>query len=131
MAEVQAAEARLAERAASDQKLAHLAELAVDGRVYVAPRPPAIGARAAMEALDGWPETFRFGPAEGGGASDAGDLAWTYGPAAWRRDGAERRGHYVRLWQKRERGWTLVLAQLIPAPPPPVPLAAPPPPPGA
>lgn len=119
MAEVREAEGRLAARAASDQKLAHLAELAWDGRVYVAPRPPAIGAQAAMEALDGWPATFSFGPTEGGGASDAGDMVWTYGPAAWTRDGEERRGHYVRLWQKRERGWALVLAQLIPAPPPP------------
>lgn len=119
MDEVRAAEARLAERAATDQKFAHLVELAWDGRLYVAPRPPAIGARAAMEALDGWPEAFRFGPAEGGGASEAGDLVWTYGPAAWTRDDGERRGHYVRLWQKRERGWVLVLAQLIPAPQPP------------
>lgn len=119
MDEVRVAEARLAERAATDQKVAHLAELAWDGRVYVAPHPPAVGAQAAIEALDGWPETFQFGPAEGGGASEAGDLVWTYGPAAWTRNAGERRGHYVRLWQKREQGWALVLAQLIPAPPPP------------
>lgn len=124
MEEVRAAEARLAERAATDQKLAHLAELAADGRVYVAPRAPAVGVEAATEALGGWPDAFRFGPPDGGGASEAGDMAWTYGAAAWTHDEQERRGHYVRLWQKRERGWALVLAQLIPAPPPQAPPAA-------
>lgn len=110
MAEVRAAEQRLAETAVTNQTLAHLGVLGRNARIYHA----------------AWPSAFRFGLAEGGGASDAGDLVWTYGPAAWTGEGRDRRGHYVRLWQKQERAWTLVLAQLIPAPPPP---PSPPPPP--
>lgn len=118
MAAVTAQEATLAQAAAVDQAAAHLAVLADNGRLYVAPRPPAIGREAFEEALTGWPATFRFGPTEGGGASDYGDLVWTYGEAAWSRDDQERAGHYVRLWQRQEGGWKIVLAQLIPAPPP-------------
>lgn len=119
MAEVEQAEAGLAAQAASSQKAAHLQYLAADGRLYVALRPPALGAAEFPAALDGWPAIFAFGPMEGGGASDAGDLAWTYGPVSWTRDGAPRHGHYVRIWQKRPEGWRIVLAQLIPAPPAP------------
>lgn len=112
-------EAALAAAAATDQKAAHLAMMADNGRLYVAPRPPAIGRDAFADALDGWPATFRFGPAEGGGASAYGDLVWTYGPAAWTTsEGHDRAGHYVRVWQRQEAGWKIVLAQLIPAPPP-------------
>ena len=121
MTRVREQEAALARAAVTDQKAAHLAALADNGRLYVAPRPPAIGRDAFAEALDAWPATFRFGPTEGGGQSQYGDLVWTYGPAAWNRDGQERTGHYVRLWQRQEEGFRIVLAQLIPAPivPPP------------
>ena len=129
MAAVKAAETALAEAAAVDQKAAHLAVLADNGRLYVAPRPPAIGREAFAEALSAWPATFRFGPTGGGGASAYGDLVWTWGEAGWIRDGQLRAGHYVRLWQRQEGGWKIVLAQLIPAPPAPPPPAAPPPPP--
>lgn len=122
MTEVTAVEAGLAVAAATDQKAAHLAVLAPEGRLYVAPLPPAEGPQAFATALDGWPARFVFGATEGGGASDAGDMAWTYGRAAWTRDGQDRSGHYMRLWQKRPEGWRLIMAQLIPgpiAPPPP------------
>ena len=121
-AEVRAAEAALAAAARDDQKAAHLAALADDGRLYVSSLPPADGRDAFAEALDGWPARFDFGDAEGGGASDAGDMVWTWGPAGWMRDGVSRRGHYMRLWQKRPEGWRIVMAQLLPAP-----MAAPPP----
>jgi ketosteroid isomerase-like protein len=118
MTRVREEEAALARAAATDQKAAHLAVMADNGRLYVAPRPPAIGRDAFADALGGWPATFRFGPTEGGGQSQYGDLVWTYGPAAWTRDGQESTGHYVRLWQRQESGFRIVLAQLIPAPPP-------------
>lgn len=126
MTAVRASEDVLAATAATDQKAAHLSVLADDGRLYVAPRPPAIGREAFAEALDAWPTAFTFGATEGGGASEGGDLAWTFGPAAWTRDGQDRRGHYVRMWQKRPEGWRIVLAQLI-ADPPPAPSPTPPP----
>lgn len=117
--EVAEAEAALAAEARGDQAAAHLARMADDGVLYVAPLAPATGAEAQTAALPAWPATFDFGEAVGGGASDGGDLVWTYGPAAWSRDGRVRQGHYVRLWQKRVEGWRIVMAQLIaPAPPP-------------
>lgn len=124
MAEVTAVEADLAAAAATDQKAAHLAVLAPEGRLYVAPLPPAEGPDAFAAALDGWPARFAFGVTEGGGASDGGDMVWTYGRAGWTREGQDRTGHYMRLWQKRPEGWRLIMAQLIPAP------IAPPPPAG-
>lgn len=118
MIEVRAAEAALAAAAATDQRAAHLAVLADDGRIYVAPRAPAIGKDAYAEALTGWPPVFSFGATAGGGASSAGDMAWTWGEARWEgAGGAARTGHYVRLWQKRPDGWKLAFAQLIQAPP--------------
>lgn len=127
MTELRAAEARLAAAATADQKAAHLAELADDGRLYVAPLPPAIGAAAFPAALDGWPAAFRFAEPSGGGASDAGDLAWTYGAASWDREGTLRTGWYVHLWQKRPEGWKLAFAQLLPDPPSSPATATPPP----
>lgn len=117
MAEVEGAEASLAAQAASSVKLAYLQYLAADGRLYVAPLAPAEGPAAFATALDGWPQVMAIGAMEGGGASDAGDMVWTYGPASWTRDGQPRHGHYVRIWQKRPEGWRIVLAQLVPAPP--------------
>lgn len=118
MAEVEGAEAGLAAQSASSLKTAHLQYIAADGRLYVAPLAPAEGPEAFATALDGWPPTMAIGAMEGSGSSDAGDMVWTYGPAAWTRDGQPRHGHYVRIWQKRPEGWRIVLAQLIPAPPP-------------
>jgi ketosteroid isomerase-like protein len=124
MTEVRAAEAVLSATARTDQKAAHLAALAADGRLYVAPLPPAKGAADFEAALAGWPATFELGAPLGGGSSDAGDLVWTYGTAGWTRDAAQRTGHYVHVWQKRPEGWKLVFAQLLPAPPPAEPPAA-------
>jgi hypothetical protein len=46
----------------------------------------------------------------GGGASKAGDLAWTYGDARW----TGGRGHYVRIWQRRGGAWKIVFDQILP-----------------
>jgi len=97
MAEVEEAEAGLAAQSASNLKTAHLQYLAADGRLYVAPLAPAEGPDAFATALDGWPQGMAIGAMEGGGASDAGDMLWTYGPAAWTRDRQPRHAHYVRL----------------------------------
>jgi ketosteroid isomerase-like protein len=110
-------EAFMARGVQRDQKMAHLFFLADNARLYVAPRPPAIGREAFAEALDAWPATFTFGPPDGGGGSEAGDMVWTYGTATWARDGEDRHGWYVHLWQMQAKGWAIVLAQLIIAPP--------------
>lgn len=116
LTEVGGVERELAQAAAVAQKAAHLAVLADDGRLYVGQHPPAIGRAAFADALAGWPETVRFGPSQGGAASEAGDMAWTWGEVAWDQDGQPRAGHYVRLWVKQTVGWRLVIAQMIPAP---------------
>lgn len=121
--EVSAVEYGLAREAEVDQKSAHLAALADNGRLYVAPLAPAVGGAAFADALDAWPPVFNFGPTLGGGASAAGDMVWTYGTAAWTQYDLANTGHYVRLWQKQGQGWRIVLALLIPAPPPPAPPA--------
>jgi ketosteroid isomerase-like protein len=118
MAEVRVVEGVLAAGALRDQKEAHLALLAPDARLYVAPLPPAIGEAAFPAALDAWPHSFELSAPFGGGSSQAGDMVWTYGRALWTRDETPRAGHYVHLWQKRSMGWMLVFAQIIPDPPP-------------
>jgi ketosteroid isomerase-like protein len=112
-----AAETALANGLAADARAALKAALADDARVLRPGPQPGVG-RAAYEPL------VEEGPARiearhiGGGVSSAGDLAFTYGRAGW---GAERNGHYIRMWQRRQRGWTLVVDQLVPPPPPPPP----------
>lgn len=123
MSEVRTVEAVLAASALRDQKQAHLSLLAPDGRLHVAPLPPAVGAAAFPAALDAWPHRFEFSAPFGGGSSAAGDMVWTYGRALWTRDETPRAGHYVHLWQKRSMGWVLVFAQIINDPPPPPPAA--------
>ncbi|WGM32424.1 DUF4440 domain-containing protein [Brevundimonas sp. NIBR11] len=118
MSEVRTVEAVLAAGALRDQKQAHLALLAPDGRVYVAPLPPAIGRDAFAAALDAWPHRLELSAPFGGGSSAAGDMVWTYGRALWTGDDAQRAGHYVHLWQKRSMGWVLVFAQIIDDPTP-------------
>ena len=117
MSEVRTVEAVLAASALRDPTQAHLSLLAADGRLYIAPLPPAIGTTAFAAALDAWPHHLELSPPFGGGSSDAGDMVWTYGRALWTRDETSRAGHYVHLWQKRSMGWVLVFAQIIGDPP--------------
>ncbi|MDB5457373.1 MAG: nuclear transport factor 2 family protein [Caulobacter sp.] len=115
LAEVTAREANLAAWAKTDQKAAFLADLAQDGRLYVAPLPPAKDRAAFETALAAWPATFDMAQL-GGEAAASADLVWTYGSARWTRGDQARRGHYVHVWQHRTGGWRLVFAEIIPAP---------------
>lgn len=110
MDQVKAAEAAFAGAAAKDQKAAFASVLIDDARVYVAPRPPAVGKAGAVDALSAYPAVITFGAVSGGEASKAGDMAYTYGPVTW---GATK-GIYVHLWQRRADGWKLAFAQIIP-----------------
>ena len=53
---------------------------------------------------------------QGGKASQAGDLVFTYGEARWSRDNQSRWGHYVRIWQMRESGWKIVFDEILGVP---------------
>jgi len=116
MAEVTRAEANLAVAARADAKAAYLAAVAEDGRIVGSQaRPPANRAETEAE-LATRPQTIAFSPL-GGEASNAGDLAWTYGMAEWTADGARRQGHYVRIWRNDAKGWRLLFDELLPMPP--------------
>lgn len=112
-AEVQKAEAALATAAAEDLVIAYEAVIADDSRIQGSPLPPATAPRDVARELATRAPQIDFRPL-GGSASKAGDLAWTYGSAHW--PGA--RGHYVRIWQRRNGAWKLVFDQILEVPPP-------------
>jgi ketosteroid isomerase-like protein len=58
------------------------------------------------------PEFMAFTPL-GGGASAAGDLAWTYGSIHWNlTDPKPVEAHYMHVWQRRAEGWRLIFETL-------------------
>jgi hypothetical protein len=116
MAEVTRAEMALHAQAKADVKAAFLAVVADDGRIVGSKAVPP-RTRAELETeLASRPTQITYAPI-GGQASDAGDLAWTYGLAQWSHDGEPRRGHYVRIWRNDKAGWRLLFDELLPAPP--------------
>ena len=111
-----AAEAALAARLGVDAPAAYAAALTDDARVMRDGFAPAIGRAAFAAALAGGPRivsSVRLGL----GVSKAGDLAYSYGVLSWPADGKRLRGHYVRIWQHRARGWTLLVDEVTPAAP--------------
>ena len=121
-ARVQAAEAELAAALAADARAALPRFLAADGRLMRVGPQPAVGAESWPALLAAGPDRIVTAPL-GGGASAAGDLAFTYGSARWRKGDREVTGHYVRIWQHRSGGWKLVVDNMIASPPPPAPPA--------
>ena len=115
--QVKAAEAGLAAALAADARSALPRFLAADGRLMRVGPQPAIGAGAWAPLLAAGPDRIDTVPL-GGGASAAGDLAYTYGTASWPKGEARVEGHYVRIWQRRDDGWKLVVDNLIAVPPP-------------
>jgi hypothetical protein len=113
MVQVRKEEAVLAERARTDAKKAYRSVLASDARVVGSAAAPATTREAVAAELSTRGPVIAFASL-GGSASRAGDLAWTYGDAAWTQDGKPRRGHYVRIWQSRAHGWRLVFDQILP-----------------
>lgn len=112
-AEVSALETSIAAAAATDLVAAYKDHLAADARVHSEGPPPAkspadydgaLAARASAMTLSYL----------GGGASNAGDMVWTYGGASWETDGAPKKGYYARIWQKRAEGWRIVFDELVP-----------------
>ena len=117
---LRAAEAHLAAALAADARSAFPRFLAADGRLMRVGPQPAVGAAAWAPILAAGPDRIDTAPL-GGSVSDAGDLAFTYGSARWQSKGIETTGHYVRIWQRREGGWNLIIDNLIATPPPPPP----------
>jgi hypothetical protein len=107
MGQVRDAEIALARQARTDVAGAYKAVLAPDARLQGSTAAPATTSAAVDRELATRARTIAFGPI-GGGASKAGDLAWTFGDAKW----STGRGHYVRVWQRRAGKWTLVFDQI-------------------
>lgn len=122
-AEVGEVEAKFAIAAQQNAKAAYLTHLSADARIMGSPALPATKASEHGAELDRRAASISFSPL-GGRASRAGDLVYTYGDAKWTRDGQNRRGHYVRIWQKRSEGWMLVFDELLGVPPAPPPSSA-------
>ncbi len=118
LAEVAQAEDDLATLAAADSKKAHLKYLAEDGITAGSDQPSFTGRASQSAELDRRPPQVRL-KALGGSASQAGDMAFTYGEARWSAGAKPGLGHYARIWQKRTEGWKLVADMLVVAPPPP------------
>jgi ketosteroid isomerase-like protein len=111
MAQVRAAEAALAAGARTEAAAAYRTALAPDARVQGSPLAPATTPEAVARELAARAKAIDFAGL-GGGASKAGDLAWTYGEARW----SGGRGHYVRIWQRRGGAWKIVFDQILDAP---------------
>jgi ketosteroid isomerase-like protein len=116
LGDVKSAEARLAAALAADARAALPGFLAADGRLMRVGPQPAVGAAAWAPLLAAGPDRIETVPI-GGAASAAGDLAYTYGNARWRKGEAAVEGHYVRIWQRRREGWKLIVDNLIAVPP--------------
>lgn len=108
-------EERIAAAAPSGVQSAYEPYLDADSRLHSEGPPPAKSADGRGAVFAARPRSALFAPL-GGGASKAGDLAWTYGEARWREGEAERVDHYVRVWQKRDAGWRLVFDEHLPSP---------------
>lgn len=115
LADVRAVEFAFAAAAAVDAPGAYRQWLAHDARLMGFAPQPAHDAAARDAELAARPARIECAPL-GGAASAAGDLAYTYGSARWTADGVARRGHTVRIWQRRTEGWRLVFDQLVPVP---------------
>ena len=115
LTEIAPLEADLAATAAADAAAAHLKYLAEDGLVAGSTEPTTIGRASQQAELGRRPRQARL-KALGGAASQAGDMAFTYGEARWTEPGRPEWGHYARIWQKRREGWKLVADILVPVP---------------
>jgi ketosteroid isomerase-like protein len=110
--DVKSIEARLSAALAVDARAALPGFLAADGRLMRVGPQPAVGAAAWAPLLAAGPDRIETVPL-GGAASAAGDFAYTYGKARWRKSEAAVEGHYVRIWQRRLEGWKLIVDNLV------------------
>lgn len=110
---VRALEAALAAKAQTNVVEAYVPHLAENARIVGSGAEPVHGVHAAKAELARRPLTIAFAPINAG-ASLAGDIVYTYGDAKWTKDGSEKRGHTVRIWQQHRATWKLVFDELVP-----------------
>jgi ketosteroid isomerase-like protein len=115
LAEIGPIEAALAQAADQDALRARLDHLAENGLV-AGSRSASYPGRSQQQAeLARQPRRLAL-RALGAVASQAGDMAFTWGEARWTNEEGPRWAHYARIWQKRLEGWRLVVDLLVPAP---------------
>ncbi len=112
---VLAAERSLAKIAARDLPSAYGAYLDPDSRLHSDGPPPAKTKADHALALEARPRRMAMKHL-GGGASDAGDIVWTYGEGRPVDGDVVRVGHYVRIWRKRPNGWRIIFDEYLPPP---------------
>ena len=109
------AEASLRNQSRLDARHALLMRLAPDARVLRPGSAPAISAAQHVAIAAREPASIAYTPVLER-TSAAGDLAYTYGNAAWTQDGKPRQGHFVRVWQKQGGKWSIVVDSTSAAP---------------
>jgi ketosteroid isomerase-like protein len=111
-------EAVLADGLSRDTAATLAARLDKSARVIRAGSAPAIGKDAARALLAKDPVAVQASYL-GGGMSKSGDLAYSWGETRWTEDGKARRGHYVRVWSRSGKTWSVLVDHQIALPPPP------------
>lgn len=94
-----------------------IAAMADNARVMRDGPQPAVGKEAVAAALS--KEQPVTTEALGGEVSSAGDLGFTYGWAEWKSGKTAKKGSYMRIWEKLDGKWKLVMDNTNPFPPPP------------
>jgi ketosteroid isomerase-like protein len=106
-------EADLVRQAASDLPAAYARRLAPEARIMGLEPQPAVGRAAYIEALSERPTRVAM-KTLGCEVAGSGDLAWSYGSAAWTKDDKPANGTYLRVWQSRRGGWVILVDNLTP-----------------
>lgn len=88
----------------------NVARFAPDAQAIGWEDAPLVGAETIAASWAGRPAIATR--TEGGGVSQAGDLAWTYGFATWTEEGKEKRGPYMRVWQRQPQGWLILVENI-------------------
>ena len=91
---------------------AYRRRLAPEARIAGLEPQPAVGRAAWTAALKARPAKVEMKPL-GSGVASSGDLGYTYGSARWTGlDGKPAQGVYMRVWQYRRQGWTILIDNL-------------------
>lgn len=115
MDQVRAEEARIAKAAAAGRLAAALIpRIAADAWIGgLEAGGPATSPAVVADALKRRPQAISF-TAQGGGASAAGDLAYTFGRATWSDGSKDQAGNYIRVWRRDRAGWRIVVDLVTP-----------------
>jgi ketosteroid isomerase-like protein len=108
-------EAVLADGLSRDTAATIAARLDKSARVLRAGSAPATGREATRALLAKDPKAVQASNL-GGAMSKSGDLAYSWGETRWTEDGKARRGHYVRIWTRTGKTWSILVDHQIALP---------------